>query len=725
MLFSALKITDVDTDACVNDVGNAEMWLKHFAQDVKGNITHVASDFSRGLNSLSSAVNDCGVQEVQTKIDALAIAVKWANISTAEFDKTVTAIVGASDLWKDFDALATAILAEDSTAAGEDLAKLLTDWTSITGGCSANSTACHVVDGLLRTLGVVAEQIAPCEEAVWPAITDFQNTVSSFKAKNYTAAVEDLATGLDVLSKALLADSCGLKTIGEQISKLSPKLAKVVVTVESSKEVKILVGSADIYDALYNAVVDAERGDYTGFGMQMGRLLTELEASGCKTKACVVLEGLLQSLQLEANDFEACVGDLDQSWTHLENSYNDIKSKSYVDAAENMGEFFVEIAHGVTDCGIPQLAGILEKTAEQLGAKTIATDIGHVEQVLVDGADITLDLNKIESDFRAGQWSSVGNDIGDVVSWLNDDVHCNTFVCKLLEGFLHSTGIVFDHLQACEADLKSAENFFTAGASYWSKKQLKNAVKYWASGLNVIAHSVQDCGAAEELTYLQQEANVLGLGNVSGIIGETETILVHGADFYEELYSTFMDLNNHDYRSAGKDLGSVLDQLSQWTSKHACQNDFCYVTVGILEFFGQIEGSVATCKNDFEYAFHNFTGAFRDLRGNRTTGMGVFNFKHDKGSIERGIGEIGNGMKLVAAGVGDCHLQDFANILESLAIKLGIAPEVAWVEELLKIIINGVTIENEVGNACQDFSNDNWVGFGYNIAQLIKTLVEL
>ena len=80
-------------------------------------------------------------------------------------------------------------------------------------------------------------------------------------------------------------------------------------------------------------------------------------------------------------------------------------------------------------------------------------------------------------------------------------------------------------------------------------------------------------------------------------------------------------------------------------------------------------------------------------------------------------------MKLVAKGVSDCHLEEFADILSKLAIKLGIVPEVGWIEEILHIVIEGVKIENEIGDACDDFGNKNWVGFGYNVARLVKTLV--
>ena len=53
----------------------------------------------------------------------------------------------------------------------------------------------------------------------------------------------------------------------------------------------------------------------------------------------------------------------------------------------------------------------------------------------------------------------------------------------------------------------------------------------------------------------------------------------------------------------------------------------------------------------------------------------------------------------------------------------GIAPEISWIEEILHIVIEGVNIEREIGSACDDFGNKNWVGFGYNVVKLVKTLL--
>merc|ERR1711974_88279 len=78
---------------------------------------------------------------------------------------------------------------------------------------------------------------------------------------------------------------------------------------------------------------------------------------------------------------------------------------------------------------------------------------------------------------------------------------------------------------------------------------------------------------------------------------------------------------------------------------------------------------------------------------------------------------------LMADAVGACHLTDLAKLLGELAVKLNIAPQVEVIEEVLKIIIEGVQIEKEVANACEDYADSNWPGFGYNLAKLIKTLL--
>ena len=72
------------------------------------------------------------------------------------------------------------------------------------------------------------------------------------------------------------------------------------------------------------------------------------------------------------------------------------------------------------------------------------------------------------------------------------------------------------------------------------------------------------------------------------------------------------------------------------------------------------------------------------------------------------------------AGVSDCHLVELAQLLTTIATKLGLEPGIGWVEELVHIVIDGVDIEHEVQAACDDWKVKNYAGFGYNVAQLVK-----
>jgi hypothetical protein len=708
--FKALKITDVDPSACVNDVAGAGKHLRNFADDINNrNYTEALDSLGQGISGLSTAVSGCGVAEVESKLDGLAAAVKWANITG--LDNAVKIIVGAANLEKDLEALATSIVSGDPTSIGNALSTVLDEWTAVVGGCK--SKACNFIDGILRIVQTVAQDYAPCEAAIEPAYVQFQDGVVKMHAQNVSGAVEDFAGGLDTLAKALENDSCGLTNLANVLSKVAPKLAKAIV-----KDNSVIVEYADVYDELFAAAVAVEDGDVVAFGMAVGRMLQSLRASGCKTKFCVVLQGILGTLQLESSDFAQCSSDADEAYLHLKSAVSDFELKSWGAGVSNLASAVSMTAKAVGDCGVSDLAKILEDTATKLGDKSLATEIGDVASILIEGADVTDLLSKTAADFKGKNYNALGGDLKQLATTISS-TKCNSIVCKVVEGLLNMAGTAYQDLQACETDLRAAETNFITGSQDFKNKKYGTGLNQWATGLNSVAKAVKDCGLEDELGFIEQEANVLGLGNVS-IVGDIGSIVVHGADFYEQLYSTLQDLETHDWRAAGQDLGSVLDQLSTWTKGHACTSDMCYVVVGVLQFMGDMEGSVKTCENDFKDAWDDFKDGFNSFKDSHHS---IFHFRHNADEVKAGVKAFGQGMKKIAAAVSDCHLEEFAELLSKLAIKLGIVPEVGWLEELLHILIEGVHIENEVGDACTDYGDGNWVGFGYNVARLIKTLV--
>ena len=396
------------------------------------------------------------------------------------------------------------------------------------------------------------------------------------------------------------------------IGKLSPKLLKAVVKVEKSKSVEIIVGTANVYDAIYQAIEAISKGDLPAFGMQIGKLLRQLRASHCQTKACVVLEGIMASVQMESTDFDSCMKDADKSWADMTEGMGYFKRRHPIHGAKLLGQGFVKLADAVSDCDVPNIAKVAEQMFAKLNEDTVSNKIGTAVQLLVDGADVTHDLNKAILDFQSENWAGFGGDLQTFATFLSD-TKCNTVACKVVEGLLNAGGVAFKDLKACEADIKASVSGFTYGAQQFENKKYLHAVKSWGSALNNVAQSVTACGLDSELKYIEQEANVLGFANASTKIGSDFGILVHGVDFYKELYAAVKDIENHDYRGAGGNLQKVMDQLSQWTQKHACDSDFCYIVVGVFQFLGDMQGSVKTCEADFKNAFTDFEEGWKSF----------------------------------------------------------------------------------------------------------------
>jgi len=327
----------------------------------------------------------------------LASAVHWAEVGVSGY----TVLVGASDLWHDMASIGKAVESEDTDAVGVGLGKMLTDWRTLIGEC--HSTQCMFLDGFLKLAQAVAKDAAPCEAALVTPLKSLMNGTELFRAKEYEASVKEFAAGLDGVSLAIGKDSCGLTTLSKVISQVVPRLRSAIVNVESSKTVSILVGSAEIYDELYRATKAIANGDAAEFGQEIGFLLNKLKSSGCETKACIVLDGVMAALQLEAQDFTACAADLDAAWKSIPDAVDEFETGSMngvYKGLNKVGDFLVDAAESVGNCGIPDLGNILEGTASKLFKNTSVTEIGDIVSALVSGSDVTFDVQKVSQDLQ-------------------------------------------------------------------------------------------------------------------------------------------------------------------------------------------------------------------------------------------------------------------------------------------------------------------------------------
>ena len=92
-----------------------------------------------------------------------------------------------------------------------------------------------------------------------------------------------------------------------------------------------------------------------------------------------MIGGILASLQLESQDFDACAGELDSTWKEFEQAFSQFENKDWVSGVKSLGDAVGQIANAVSACDIPKLGNILEDTAKKLGLNGLAQDIGQVQ----------------------------------------------------------------------------------------------------------------------------------------------------------------------------------------------------------------------------------------------------------------------------------------------------------------------------------------------------------
>jgi len=718
-LFKHLQITDVDTSKCANDVGGAKIFLHYFAQDVDSHQWGSASvHLSRAISSLSTSVADCGIVEVQHKLDTFSKGTRWANITTVA-DKEVKIIVGASDLWRAMMKVASAVRTEQPEGIGKSLGALLDKWSAVTGGCGADAKVCGFLDGLLRVISVTANNEVACKAVLAPAISAFEAGSTDMHDKNYSAAVEQFAAGLDITATAVKSDACGLKHVADALGNLAPILKKAQVSVNASGFPTIAVGSADVYLELRAVATDVRAGDYAGAGIQMGALLAHLRASQCSTKVCIVLEGMLASLQVGLTNLDACSSDLDDAWWSLNGFIITLQQKQWKEALSKLGDFFGDLGTAANKCGVPQLGRILQDGATKMHKHSLASVTGHLLQLFVSGSDVALDFQKMIVHALNSQWEELGKDLGRISDSITNG-GCHSFVCNLAEGILMEADMALTDLKPCVEVFHAAEDKFAAGAVSFTNNQPGTALGYWGAALNTLGSAMTECGVAKQLNYLEQEANVLRLGNAT-VLGDAAAVLLHGKDFYQTLYAGLVDMRQHDFRSAGQKLGKVLKEMNDWTNGHLCSSGSCYVLNGIMQYLQDLEGDISACVQDLDQSFGNFSASVHTMV---TPAAQTISFSRDSGKLSEGLHSLGLGLNALADAVSRCHLATLAALITKASAKLGLQPAISWLAGVLQILIDGKDIIIDTANACLAFSAKNWPGFGYDVAKLMEKLIE-
>lgn len=760
-LFSWQAVKGFDPSACVDNVGGADISFMNFERHFRSNQTRRAlRDLTFALGALSTAMTPCNTPRARHQLDSLSTAVRWA-----ELGENGEVSINGRDMQIDFRLLGDAIAGDDWAEVGRRIVVFFDNWSGMPWGaaCPDDNKECMIIDAIMCGLSFRSPtqgRVLGCERAFMPIFGEFLDGASKIRSgegDQITAAIGIFAQALRDLATAGEAGDCGLsimssaaRGVGDALSLASIHINHDVTCCESNttdwrcaaysfddglgrcsggdwglacgdegscidKAIEITVGSVDVSEELFAFAANLIDGDHYGAGLNLVRLLSALRASHCESQACLVVENMMPFLALGFVDLSTCRDGLDQSWSALMDSYSALRSMHWRSAMTHLGEAFAQFARGVAGCA--PVGPIFQRVADLFGGHGSATVIGEMTQMLVGGADVSLDFAQLITDMDHADWDAAGKDLGGLSVRLTE-TECDSFVCELVEGILGEVGQVMIDLAPCRAELQEVEQSFTAGAALWQEGKAATAVGFLSAGLSHVAASVGKCDLEHHMHFIVQEANLLGLGDIT-ILDEMTQVVIHGADFHGLLHDTCEDMEHHDYLAAGAKMALAMDQLAEWTGRHLCISPVCYAMSGALQFFGDIVDDPVTCAHDFRDVEGNFTAGFEALV---EVEVWPIQFHSNREMIQEGIHKFAAGFGALADLVYDCHLDELRYIMRAIALHLSFGAEITWVLGVLTVVIHGIEITRELVDIAEAYMGNNWPAFGYHFARLVRII---
>lgn len=381
----------------------------------------------------------------------------------------------------------------------------------------------------------------------------------------------------------------------------------------------------------------------------------------------------------------------------------------------HLGEAFAQFARGVAGCA--PVGSIFQAVADLFGGNGTATVIGEMTQLLVGGADVSLDLAQLITDMDHADWDAAGKDLGGLAVRVTDS-GCESFVCTLIEGILEEAGEVLIDLVPCRNEMQGVEQSFTAGAALWHEGKAASAVGFLSAGISHLATAVGKCDLEQHMHFIVQEANLLGLGDIT-VLDDVTQVVVHGANFQVMLHDICQGISQHDYLLAGANMAMAMDQLAVWTGRHLCISPACYAMSGALQFFGDIVDDPVTCAHDFRDVESNISAG---LHAMVEIGIWPVRFYSNSSMIQEGIHRFADGFAALADMVYDCHLDELRYIMQAIAMHLSIGAEITWALGILVVVIHGIEITRELVDIAEAYIGSNWPSFGYHFARLVRII---
>eukprot|EP00708_Paratrimastix_pyriformis_P002054 GAFH01000792.1.p2 GENE.GAFH01000792.1~~GAFH01000792.1.p2 ORF type:complete len:893 (-),score=505.86 GAFH01000792.1:264-2867(-) len=684
----------IDLNMCLTDVDQAIALAQKASTEYQSRQYQKAVfDFADALDITGKALSACQLQGVAQLIEGVAKDLHLANITV--LSQGVQILVNGANIYDDLLTIAKSISSQDYTNFGVAVSDLLMKLQA----ASCNTPTCIIVEGLLKAFGQVLPHMKQCTADIDSAWQQLGTFLYDMQKKNTKDAVVQLSQALYTISNAV--DDCGLPDLGRLISDEAKKLGLADVVVISDQVVKVLVNGVDVYQNLYQLSQDITTKNYRDMGVRLATLVTEIAATGCTSQSCEVVTGILKMLEIIIPDLQQCEADMTGAMNTIQAAFAQFAQKQYAPAVKQLAQGLSILGQSVSDCGLPDVAALVVAEAKALGLANI-TVVNDVVHVIVDGVDLYQDIYQAYKDLAAKNYDAFGRDLAVLLSRLQQS-GCSSPACVAIEAILRVLHVAIPDLRQCESTVNAGWADLVQAQHYWENKQYQAATDLAASGMAKLGNAVDACGVPTIGHLIVEYSQKLGLANIS-FVDDIIHVMVEGVDMYEDLYAFFTAMSQKDYPRAATALGAIIADLRLI----GCHTPACQVVEGMLEAMKVVLSHLVACEQDLDGAWKYLEQANADFQAK----------KYSKAMLD-----LADCLHEVGQGVTACGVPELSIVIDNLVKLLHF--HTINVESIVKIVIAGVDVYDDVYNVIEDYQHQQWRQLGRDLGTLINKLYQI
>jgi hypothetical protein len=568
------------------------------------------------------------------------------------------------------------------------------------GPSTSSSPVLEVIDGFLKGLGVSGIDVDTCAGSLYNSEQAITVAIDKFQNKEIGEGVDQLGVFAHELSVAV--GPCNVGQVPSLLDQLSKALHLSKVKWIDDVVSVWISGSKDELN-IEKIVSDWESQDYNSFGVDMASFVEDIKNMlHCHKddQVCIVLQSILAETISVLPDFGECEANVADLKKDLEIASQGYEAEDMDKVIDGVVAFIEGLGSVIAPCHLRDLARLLHDTSSKLKTAKITTHYFGEPTITVGPVDLSNILKDLLLAWKERDYEEVGLVMTKLVTILRT-YNCDSKMCTVVDGLLRAFGILAYDMKDCKNYFNTAENDFDEFVKYFKSEEYKTALVSLQKGSEALSQGVSACQLKSVASLIDEEAKKLNLGDVS-IVDDVVHIIIEGNDIFSSVDAVVNALESKDYDRVGNSLMNLVNEIQSTV----CSEDdkTCVIAEGILETIEIYFYDLGECKTDLKASLIDVENALEEFH---------------EGKDKAAIVALGDSFKSLSSGVKNCHLDELADVISAQGSKIGIA-NVEIVEEVVKVLIEGSDVYDDIYSATTAVHNGDYKSFGRSIGALIK-----